>query len=109
MSEDIIDLTAARERLNGMLWELQNRREHLERDLSEPPDPDSSERAVAMEDDEPLEAQVALVGREILSIRRALGRLDNGTYGECVQCGELIAPARLNARPEAALCIRCAS
>ena len=108
-SDTIICLTQARNRLNAMLSELHVRREHLEGDLADPPERDSSERAVAMEDDEPLEAQAALVTAEIASVRRALGRLDNGTYGECVRCGGEIAPARLDVRPEAALCIACAN
>ena len=61
-----------------------------------------------MEDDVSLEAQALLVRREIASVSRALDRIASGTYGECVRCGGEIAPARLNARPEAALCIDCA-
>ena len=39
----------------------------------------------------------------------ALARLSAGTYGLCMSCGLPIAPARLEARPTAALCITCAS
>jgi DnaK suppressor protein len=39
----------------------------------------------------------------------ALERLHAGTYGLCISCGRQIAPARLNARPMAALCLDCAS
>ena len=38
----------------------------------------------------------------------ALERLDAGTYGECMGCGEDIAPARLDFDPAAAVCITCA-
>ena len=38
----------------------------------------------------------------------ALVRLEAGSYGRCQRCGEHIAPARLEARPEAITCIRCA-
>jgi RNA polymerase-binding transcription factor len=62
-----------------------------------------------MEDDESLERQAALIAREIASAKRALTRIENGTYGKCVACGAEIAPRRLEARPEAALCIDCAS
>ena len=61
-----------------------------------------------MEDDVALEGQGALVEREIASVKRALARIEDGTYGECVRCGGAIADARLEARPEAALCIDCA-
>jgi len=49
-----------------------------------------------------------LIEREIASVKRALGRIEDGTYGECVRCGRDIAAGRLEARPEAALCIDCA-
>ncbi len=37
----------------------------------------------------------------------ALARLDGGTYGVCIDCGEKIAQARLEFRPEAARCLTC--
>jgi DnaK suppressor protein len=37
----------------------------------------------------------------------ALGRVERGSYGECLGCGEPIALARLRVRPEATLCIDC--
>lgn len=37
----------------------------------------------------------------------ALTRLDEGTYGTCIDCGEKIAKARLEFRPEAARCLAC--
>jgi len=39
----------------------------------------------------------------------ALGRLDDGTYGFCERCHEPIAPARLEAMPDARRCMNCAS
>mgnify|MGYP000515043562 CR=1 FL=1 len=103
------DTAAARSRLEAQLAELERRREHIARDLDEPLNPDSSERAVEMEDDAALEGQGALVEREIASVKRALARIKDGEYGLCVRCGGDINPARLEARPEAALCITCAS
>ena len=38
-------------------------------------------------------------------IGRALEKLEEGTYGCCDVCGEPIAPARLEAKPESVLCI----
>ena len=103
------DTEAARKTLEAQLAELESRLERIERDLAEPPDADSSERAVQMEDDESLEGQAVLVSNAIASVRRALERIEEGTYGECAKCGEPIAAGRLEARPEAALCIDCAS
>ena len=100
---------AARARLAKQLAELEGRQQRIVQDLSEPLNPDSSEQAIEKEDDASLEAQAALVAREIASINRALLRIENGSYGECVRCGDAIAPKRLEARPEAALCFSCAS
>lgn len=102
------DTVAAKARLEAQLAELQSRQARIAQDLSEPLNPDSSEQAVEMEDDASLESEGALVFREIASVKRALARIEDGTYGECVRCGEEIAAARLEARPEAALCIDCA-
>lgn len=43
----------------------------------------------------------------VKKIDYALGKIDEGTYGECENCGEDIAVARLQARPVAQLCIDC--
>jgi len=41
-------------------------------------------------------------------LERALAKLDEGSYGRCDSCGGPIAPGRLEAAPESALCIDCA-
>ncbi len=102
------DIVAAKAKLATRLAELEARQGHVAADLAEPLDPDSAEQAVEKEDDAALEGQGALIAREIASIRRALLRIEQGDYGTCVRCGGDIAPARLEARPEAALCIDCA-
>jgi DnaK suppressor protein len=38
---------------------------------------------------------------------RALARIDAGTYGVCESCGEPIGKARLQAFPQATLCVTC--
>ena len=103
------DFAEAKRRLEAQLAELEDRLSRIERDLAEPPDPDSSERAVQMEDDEALEGQAAVISNDIASVRRALERIEDGSYGECARCGNDIAAGRLEARPEAALCIDCAN
>jgi DnaK suppressor protein len=45
--------------------------------------------------------------RMLTAIEGALGRIDAGTYGVCVNCGAHIAPERLEAMPWATLCIEC--
>ena len=41
------------------------------------------------------------------AIEEALCRMEKGTYGVCRDCGEPIAPARLNAIPWTRVCITC--
>jgi len=41
------------------------------------------------------------------AIEEALLRIEKGTYGICRDCGEPIAPARLNAIPWTRVCITC--
>lgn len=47
-------------------------------------------------------------GVEVKRIDGALMRLESGEYGECANCGEDIAPARLQFTPAVAVCIACA-
>ena len=105
----MLNTAAAKALLEAQLAELEGRRDRIVGDLAEPLNPDSSEQAIEMEDDVSLEGQAALIAREIASVKRALTRIENGTYGQCVRCGAEIAPKRLEARPEAALCFECAS
>ena len=41
------------------------------------------------------------------AIEEALWRIEKGTYGVCLDCGEEIASARLNAIPWTRVCIDC--
>lgn len=38
-------------------------------------------------------------------VEAALARIEDGTYGTCVDCGQPIPDARLEVRPEAARCV----
>lgn len=44
---------------------------------------------------------------QIAEIDAALARMDNGTYGTCVDCGDRVPEARLDVHPQAARCIAC--
>lgn len=51
-----------------------------------------------------------LRGREKTFLKKidiALGKLDEGSFGVCDECGEGISLKRLEARPETTMCIRC--
>ena len=99
---------AAKPRLQSALAELEARLTNVVHDLDEPADPDLEEQSIEVADDEALEHQAQLISREIASVKGALARIDEGSYGICVRCGGEIAAERLEARPEAALCIHCA-
>jgi RNA polymerase-binding transcription factor len=45
--------------------------------------------------------------QHLAEVDAALARLDGGTYGRCVSCGQAIAPERLEALPWASHCIDC--
>lgn len=56
--------------------------------------------------------EIGFATRELLvervnALSAALDRLKDGDYGTCVECGEDIAPARLQALPEVQTCVRC--
>jgi DnaK suppressor protein len=53
-------------------------------------------------------ALLARALEQIAEIDAAVGRLDSGTYGICVRCGQPVGEDRLAARPAAATCLRCA-
>jgi RNA polymerase-binding protein DksA len=77
------------------------------------------EEVAATNDSHPAETATATLGREIdytlgensgqvlADIDSALKRIDEGTYGTCISCGQEIPVQRLEAYPAASLCIDC--
>ena len=55
------------------------------------------------------EALVNKLVEGLTEVEHALEKFDTDRYGVCESCGQAIASARLEARPEARLCINCAS
>lgn len=53
-------------------------------------------------------ALLARAAEQLAEVDAALARLDDGSYGTCVRCGQPIGDERLHARPAAATCISCA-
>ena len=47
--------------------------------------------------------------QELARIAAALERIKDGSFGECLECGEAIAEKRLRFDPSIATCINCAS
>ena len=57
-----------------------------------------------------LEKRLVLENRirqELVGIEHALQKFEEGTYGKCDSCGQPIAPERLEALPQASLCLNC--
>lgn len=107
-----LDLDAIKEALTATRSELLDRMRRLDKDVrhrEEPLPQDFAEQAVALENQEVLEALDEDARVELRQIERALQRLEEGVYGECATCGEAIAPERQRAIAWATLCIDCAS
>jgi RNA polymerase-binding transcription factor DksA len=49
----------------------------------------------------------ALAGRKVKDVTSAIRRMDEGVYGKCVECGNIIDPKRLEAMPTATHCWDC--
>ena len=57
-----------------------------------------------------LEKRLALERRireQLADVEHALHKFEEGTYGLCDSCGQPIDPARLEALPQASLCMNC--
>lgn len=48
-------------------------------------------------------------GAALEQIEAALERIEDGTYGECEECGGRIPKKRLDAIPYASMCVKCAA
>ncbi|RUM88573.1 MAG: RNA polymerase-binding protein DksA [Thermodesulfatator sp.] len=71
--------------------------------------PDPTDRA-SLESERSFELRIRDRERKLIKkIRKAIERIDDGTYGICEDCGEDIGFKRLEARPVTTLCIECKS
>jgi RNA polymerase-binding transcription factor DksA len=101
----------ARSALIERLQELTGRKDALAvhlRGLDGRHEADSEDVVAFSQDDEVLEGLEDAALQEIRMINDALQRIEDGTYGICVACGNEIAPARLEALPHTPLCVVCA-
>lgn len=68
---------------------------------------DSAEESVA---DLVADARILVMEKEVAEqadVAAALARIADGTYGDCIDCGDAIGVKRLEAWPTAKRCIRC--
>jgi RNA polymerase-binding protein DksA len=98
-----------RDQLVAKQTELARRLERLKENLTAGRSADSQEQAQELENAEVVDALGNEARSEISKIARALDQIKNNTYGICIDCGETIPMARLEAQPFADRCIRCAT
>ncbi|HID97333.1 MAG TPA: RNA polymerase-binding protein DksA [Thermodesulfobacteriaceae bacterium] len=71
--------------------------------------PDPTDRA-SIESERSFELRIRDRERKLIKkIKKSLEMIEEGTYGECQECGEDIGTKRLEARPVTTLCIKCKS
>jgi RNA polymerase-binding transcription factor DksA len=105
----------------NLLESLERRERELQRkiaghrdaldDASHPADPagDVADKAFDRSRAEVEHDLIEMSLQELAEIAALRERLANGTYGNCIQCGEPIAPARLEVNPTARRCAECQS
>jgi RNA polymerase-binding protein DksA len=109
-----VDLKSLRSRLEeekkNLSEELEALRDSLrpaeERREGSPFGKREEEATETMELEKRLTLEKSLIDR-LATIDHALHKFDDGSYGKCDVCGEPIDPARLEALPQASLCLKC--
>lgn len=93
---------------NGLESRLSRTHKHIYQ-KDEPVSANFNEQVKETENDSLVMALEAEGIEEIAQIDRALQRIQEGSYGQCIGCGEDIDEQRLSAIPYAEKCIGCAS
>jgi len=96
-------LSEQKNALLGMVERTEDYGREADRDVSQDP----ADKASNSYTKELLFSQSTNERNTLKLIEEALGRLAEGTFGECINCGEEITPKRLDAIPWAPHCIRC--
>lgn len=71
-------------------------------------EPDFAEQAVQRQNDEVVDGLESEVRAQLNQVNHALARIADGTGNDCEKCGATIQPERVDAVPQATLCIDCA-
>lgn len=102
--------------LQGLRATLEGERESLRAQLTElgygaqlDYDPNFADSSQVTAERGETEALVQKLVASLHEVEHALEKFDTDTYGVCEGCNKPIAEARLEARPEARLCIDCAA
>jgi RNA polymerase-binding transcription factor DksA len=103
-----MDTQTQKQRLLTRRAEITGDLQEIEQQLDETPSKDWEDRSAERQGDEVLEALGHQELGELRRIDAALARIEDGTYGDCLKCGEPISAARLDLLPDAPLCKKCA-
>jgi RNA polymerase-binding protein DksA len=108
MDESEKEAREIRERLMAHKAELRKRVSTIHEHARNPLDQDSAEQAAQLGNVAVVSALESEAVQQIAEIDAALQRLEAGTYGACISCGEPIGEGRLKVRPAATQCRDCA-
>jgi DnaK suppressor protein len=105
-------VSTLRKQLEAERSELVSQAEQLEADAAdeswkEPRSDDDAETGTATFERERTMSLARNARQTIIQVDRALARMDAGTYGLCVGCGQPIPHERLEAIPQAMDCLDC--
>lgn len=103
------EITKIEKQLRAQLEELSSRAHEVEGEMREPLDNDMEEQLTEIDDDDVNQGIDNVINQEIMQVRAALSRIEDGDYGTCSNCGKDIAAKRLEAMPMATRCIDCAA
>ncbi len=105
----MVDIAKYRAKLEAREIELEARLKEIEAELESHHARDFEDLATEREGDEVLEQEGNMAKEELARIRAAYLRMDEGEYGYCVECGDEIAPERLDILPATPFCAKCAA
>ena len=94
--------------LESLKQEYETRIDKIEDHLHNPQDELDEhwdDQAISMRQNDMRQNLLAEAQQSLTYVNNALMRIENGTYGECVECGEDIEEKRLDAVPYATLCM----
>jgi len=103
-----INLDTAKQNLLKLKDEYESRIDKIEDHIQNPQD-DLNEhwedQAISYRQNDMRKNLMSEARQSLIYVENVLGRIENGTYGECEVCGEQIEEQRLEALPYATLCM----
>ncbi|MEU7750052.1 TraR/DksA C4-type zinc finger protein [Nonomuraea sp. NPDC049158] len=102
-----MDDATARKQLEKMLADLDRSIGVLQGDPAAIRDHSAADAGSDLTDADRAQAMLTVATAQRGAVIEALKRVDEGTYGRCVDCGKPVPEGRLEARPEAARCVEC--